>query len=150
MDRLPSSNPDPSWLEPSSPGAALETALRQDLRLFAIAARVAQEFTRGGVNPRTEMEEMVGSGLPGDTHGRLGLDPEPFRGRNLSKNPHPKISPQTMPATIERPFSGVQVGAPSLKLTTKRGQWAEVSLNDDNPRHQTRHSTPLRNLARRG
>ena len=148
MDRLPSSNPNPPWLEPSSPGAALETALRQDLRLFAIAARVAEAFS-SVQNPRTEMEEMVGSGLPGDTHGRLGLDPEPFKGRNISKNPHPKISPQTMPATIERPFSGVQVGTPSLKLTTKNGQDAMVYDGDSNPRYQTRHVEGLRRLVSR-
>ena len=92
---------------------------------------------------------MVGSGLPGDTHGRLGLDPEPFKGRNISKNPHPKISPQTMPATIERPFSGVQVGTPSLKLTTKNGQDAMVYDGDSNPRYQTRHVEGLRRLVSR-
>ena len=141
-------NPNPPWLEPSSPGAELETALRQDLRLFAIAARVAQEFS-SVENPRTELEEMVGSGLPGDTHGRLGLDPAPFAERNLSKNPHPRISPQTMPATIERPFSGLQPGQPSLALTTKRGQDPVVYSNDGNPRHQERRSEKMRRLAQR-
>ncbi len=61
---LPSRNPNPPWLEPSSEGAELETALRQDARLFAIATRVAQGFTKSAENPRSEAEERMASGLP--------------------------------------------------------------------------------------
>ena len=113
--------------------------------IFAIATRVAQEFYGAVQDPRTAEENLIGSGLPGDTHGRLA-DPEPFKGRNLSRNPHPKISPQTMPATIERPFSGTQMGAAALKLTTDFKQSPEVFWSDESPRHAPRHSTSLRKL----
>jgi hypothetical protein len=113
---------------------------------FAIATRVAQKFFEPARNPRTQQEDWCASGLPGDTGGRL-VNPEPYTGQNLSKNPHPKISPQTMPATIERPFSGVHPGSTALKLTTKVGEWPEVSLDDD-PRHQAHHSPRLRALVR--
>jgi hypothetical protein len=71
--------------------------------------------------------ETFGSGLPGDTH----VDPEPFKGMGLSKNPHPKISPQTMPATLERPYV------------------APVEASSPNPRHQAKHSKALRDLVKR-
>ena len=126
-----SSNPEPVWLDLSfNEETEFAAGLRQDYRLFAIAARVALSFTKGGEDPRSELENMVGSGLPGDTHGRLGLDPEPFKGRNLSKNPHPKISPQTMPET-------------------KYGTYVEPNYSQDpmsGPRHTPRHIAKLRKL----
>jgi hypothetical protein len=102
------------------------------------------------ITPVETHQEATGiaSGLPGDNHGRL-VDPEPFKGRNLSRNPHPKISPQTMPETITQPFSGSPgQGGTGQKLTTDRSQPA-FSIEKDNPRHQLRHSESLRKLTKR-
>jgi hypothetical protein len=103
---------------------------------FAIATRVAQEFYGAVEDPRTPRENLVGSGLPGDTHGRLGLDPEPFRGANLSRNPHPRISPQTMPVTLQRPY---------IQPTGN----SSLYESDGNPRHVSMHVDALRKLAER-
>ena len=73
------------------------------------------------------IESSLGAALPGDTH----VNPNPFAGMDLSKNPHSKISPQTMPATIERPYDS---------------QCGQVYKNDGNKRHQNRHSESLRKL----
>jgi hypothetical protein len=79
-------------------------------KVLAMAARVAASHY--GPDPgRTPYEELVGSGLPGDTHGRL-IDPEPFKGMGLSKNPKPRISPQTMPETIYRDYTGASLTYP--------------------------------------
>ena len=98
---------------------------------------------------RTSAEEGIGSGLPGDSHGRLA-DPEPFKGRQLSKNPHVEISPDAplgIPdgsriKTIERPYDSRQ------KLTSSRGQSSESYGGGDSPRHKSSHSEGLRKLVK--
>jgi len=89
--------------------------------------------TARNTTPVIDHQDGIASGLPGDRHGRL-TDPDPYKGMGLSKNPHPKISPQTMPATIYQPFSGSE---------TKTGQTSQDS------RYQARHSEPLRKLVKR-
>src|ERR1700676_5392416 len=102
-------------------------------RLYAIATQVAQRFSEPVESLRTQEEYGVGSGLPGDTHGRL-IDPEPFRGMGLSVNPKPRISPQTMPATIERPY------VLNRKLTHfDKDNDQSPYLSSDDPRHKPRH-----------
>ena len=90
-----------------------------------------KEAARARTPVETHQEAIgIASGLPGDRHGRLS-DPEPFRGRNLSKNPHPKISPQTMPATIERSYQSPE------------------SLTYSSQTRENKHSESLRKLTKR-
>jgi hypothetical protein len=117
---------------------------------YAIAYRVAQGPAK---DDRTFEETLVGSGLPGDSHGRLGLDPEPFRGMDLSKNPHVEIPPalfrglpdgQNIP-TLERMY---QV-ARKLTHYTSDSEVSPYTQASSKPRHKDRPSTGLRKLGQR-
>jgi len=118
-------------------------------RFLRIAARVAaplenlprEGFTYPVQSPRTPAEEKLGSGMPGDGH----VNPEPYKGMGLSTNPHPKISPQTMPETICRPY------VPNRKLThySSDSDYSPYMEESSSSRHHEQHSSSLRKIAER-